>query len=720
MKTSVFFALSSLALASATVCAQVSFVPTLAEYTRSTTATQLSLSGVHAKGIIGKGVIVGLLDTGLNVSNLEFKNSSRILTGYNATDGSTNVTDTMGHGTHVAGIVGASGDGLGMVGVAPGVTLLPVKVFTAAGTAKSSDIDRGLVYANAKGARVINLSLGADGPTGSSGLSRVAATNNTVVVAAAGNSGLANPGWPARYAKEAWANGTIIAVGAVDANKNIASFSNRAGDTANFYLVAPGVSIYSTLGTGYGYMSGTSMAAPAVTGAAALVTGYWPYLKANQVAAILLNTTDDLGAKGTDAIYGRGMLNVTRALTAQGALTYKLATGASVTIPLTTQGVVTVQPKVVSPKAFGGVSTEIFDEYGRNFTSHDGDALSSHSQMTVDSAMGRTDRLLDAAEVALPDGSRFMSLQSKPSSVLSQGRSYSSKLPGLDEQATATMVSLHMASGHSIVAGDGGLSMMGLGLMDSTMANRLSGAETVLANPLMGFAPNHRFAAMTASLVGGWSARMGLARSKAQDQAHADVNVLELMHQGADHALNISMGKMAEQGLLGGYSGEAMGLAQNTSSTGVTVSGALNLTGQWTAAASYTSTHTSAPTASGMLLSATAIRADAWGMGLVKANTWRTGDRLSFTLNAPLRAKSGSMTYSVVDSVSETDGTPTYGTRTVNLKPTAREWLAETRYSTQLSKTSNLTAIAAYRQNPDHDATAASQVAVGVRYNLSF
>jgi hypothetical protein len=720
MSTKSFLVLSTLALACASACAQVAFVPSTAEYSRSTSVAQLGIKNIHAQGIIGKGVTVGVLDTGLNLANPEFKGNTRLMTGYNAVTGTTDVTDSLGHGTHVTGIIGATGDGLGMYGVAPGVTILPVKVFNGS-TARSTDIDRGLLYASSKGARVINLSLGADGPTGSSGLSKVAATNNTVIVAAAGNSGLANPGWPARYAKDAWAKGTIIAVGAVDANKVIASWSNRAGDTANFYLVAPGVNIYSTYGTGYAYMSGTSMAAPAVTGAAALVTGYWPYLKADQVAAILLNTTDDLGAMGVDAIYGRGMLNVNRALSAQGTLTYKAATGASVTVALNAKGVVNSQPKVTTPSAFGNVVTDVFDEYGRNFTSNEGAALSSRSQMTLDAALGRTDRMLDSAEAALPDGSRFMSLQAKPNSVLSGGMNYGSKIPGSqDQQALATMVSLHLASGHSVIAGDGGLSMMGLGLMDSNIAERVSGAESVLANPLMGFAPNHRFAAMTTPLAGGWSARVGLVRSKADDQAHANVNVLELMHQGRDHALNISMGKMAEQGLLGGYSSSAMGLAQDTRSTGVTFSGAMNITGQWTAAASYSSTRTSAPAASGMLLSATSVRADAWGLGLVKANTWRTGDRLSFTLNAPLAAKSGSMTYSVVDSVNPEDGTPVYGTRTVNLKPTAREWLAETRYSTRLTSASTLTAVAAYRQNPDHDASAPSQVAVGVRYNLSF
>jgi subtilisin family serine protease len=93
-----------------------------------------------------------------------------------------------------------------------------------------------------------------------------------LIVVAAGNDALANPVWPARFAKEAWANNQVIAVGAVDANHRIASFSNRAGDTAAWFLVAPGVDIVSSYVNGqYVYMSGTSMATPVVSGAAALV-----------------------------------------------------------------------------------------------------------------------------------------------------------------------------------------------------------------------------------------------------------------------------------------------------------------------------------------------------------------------------------------------------------------------------------------------------------------
>ncbi len=703
--------------------AQSVYNPSLSEYSRSTSVVQLGIKGIHSKGIIGQGVLVAVLDTGLNLNNPEFKNNVRVRKGYNAVTGSSDVTDAMGHGTHVAGIIAAGADGLGMYGVAPGATILPVKVF-GSNYASSTDIDRGLNYASAQGAKVINLSLGASGPTGNAALYNVARTNNTLVVAAAGNDGSANPIWPARYAKDSWANGTIIAVGAVDANKKIASFSNRAGDTANYYLVAPGVSILSSYSTGYAYMSGTSMAAPAVSGAAALVFGYWPYLKANQVSAILLNTADDLGAPGVDAVYGRGMLNVNKALSPQGSFSYKASTGSTVTIALTSKVTSATQPRVSAPSAFGGLVTEVFDEYGRNFTSEEGAVMASRSHLTADDLLGKTDQMLDVAERVLADGSHLVSLRSTPTKV----DTTLAKLHTFDmtPAPTKSLVRWQWADGRAFSAGDGGMSALGLGLMAaSNWATRLGGVETLLVNPLTQFAPNHRFASVSAPLTYGWTARLGMVRGQApstglQNQANANMQMVELMHQGKYHAFNISTGRMQEQGLLGGFSSAALGLDQSTQSVGTTFSGALALARNWTVAGSYTRSSTQAPSANGLLLAGTAVKSDAWGLGLVKTDTFRQGDRLSLSVHAPLRAASGSLTYSVVEGVNAEDGSPVYGTHTVNLRPAKRELVTEMRYVTRLSGSSSLTAVAALRQNPDHDAQAADQAVIGLRYEESF
>jgi len=708
------------------------YAPTQSEFARSVSVRQLNLSGVHSQGILGRGVIVGVLDTGLNLNHPEFRNSGRILTGYNASTGGTDVSDDWGHGTHVAGIIAAAADGQGMYGVAPGTSLLPVKVFGGApgmSAASSADIDRGLLYATSHGARVINLSLGGNSPTGSTALSRMAADNRTLVVVAAGNDGMAHPAWPARYAKEGWANGTMIAVGAVDANRKIAAYSNRAGDAAEHYLVAPGVGVTSTYFNGYASLSGTSMAAPAVSGAAALLMGYWPYLKANQVAAILLNTADDLGAKGTDPVYGRGLLNVQKALSPQGSFNYRTSVGTVAVLALTGKAILTSQPRVTTPTAFGGLVTEVFDDYGRNFTSDEGAALSIPTQMTTDTLLGRNDRMVDAAERTLPNGTRLMTLQSQPADVraMAPGLERTGRTDAwnhLTDGTPSAMFRMQRLDGSDVSVGNGSLSSLSLGLMTSSMASHLAGSETLLSNPLLGLAPNHRFVAMGLPLPHGWSTRMALVKAQTNPleaaRAHGDVNVFELMHQGDSHAVNLSFGCLNEQGLLGGYSNVAMGLSQTTRTTGMTLSAAIKVNKDWRLASSYSTAYTPAPVSTGMLVHATSVRSKGFGVGLIRANTWQAGDRLSFMVNAPLRASAGTLSYQVIDSVNPDDGTPHYAMHTVQLRPQAREWITEVRYQTRLSAHSTLTAAAAHRQNPDHDATAPSQVALGLRYQWSF
>jgi hypothetical protein len=716
------FILTALAVATQIAAAQTAFNPTVGEYNWSTTVNQLGMRNIHARGILGQGVIVGLLDTGINLSNPEFRNNSHVLAGYNVVDGSTDVTDTIGHGTHVAGIVGAPGNATGMYGVAPEASLLMVKIFSG-NTASSTNINRGIDYAVSRGARVINMSLGAPSPTGEYSLRQAAATNNTVIVVAAGNESMSTPSWPARYAKEPWANGTMIAVGAVDSNKRLASFSNKAGDTAMYYLVAPGVNIISSYSTGYAYLSGTSMATPAVSGAAALITGYWPYLRANQVAAILLNTADDLGAPGVDSVYGHGMLNVNRALSPVGSYTYRKMQGSRITVALSTPGVASSQPHVSTPSAFGGLTTQVFDEYGRNFTSDEGQALAVHSVMTVDSVLGKPDRMLDAAEQIMRNGGRLMRLQSRITDVQHLDHTKPVGVSGEPwnhiPQSDASMVTMQMPSGHALSAGDGGMASMSLGLLATPMASRLNGVENILANPLLGFAPNHQFASMSVPLSEHWSSRVGVAHSKAYDAPCGDVNLAELSYATSSSALNFSAAHLIEQGLLGGYSKSVLGLNQQTATTGLSLSGALALSAQWTLTGAFNRTSTGAPSASGLLMAATAIQSQSYGVGVVHADNWRDGDRLSLSVNAPLRARTGTLTYDVVTGVTDT-GEPIYGTHTVNLAANAQEWTTEARYSTRLSQTASVSAVAAWRVHPDHDASAPSQLALGVRYSLAF
>lgn len=272
----------------------------------------------------GAGVTVAIIDGGSGPhpdldANLD---PGRSFIDGAETSGAADLDQDDGHGTHVAGIVAAiNGNGLGVSGVAPNARILPLRVFPAQGQSKSSDVARAITFAVDSGVKVINLSLGSD--TESIPIRDAvqnAVNKNVLVVAAAGNFGEnGSPKWPA-------ADDNTIAVTAIDENKGIAKFSQR-GDYID--LSAPGVNILSTktakftcppspaaFPAGFGCLQGTSMAAPFISGAAALLFAARPQITAAQVRALLISTATDLGPAGRDTTFGAGLINLPAAFAA--------------------------------------------------------------------------------------------------------------------------------------------------------------------------------------------------------------------------------------------------------------------------------------------------------------------------------------------------------------------------------------------------------------------
>ncbi|MBD8496731.1 S8 family peptidase [Paenibacillus arenosi] len=250
-------------------------------------------------------VIVAVVDTGVDLKHSDLKD--KLLPGYNAINRNAQPQDDVGHGSHVAGIIGASvNNEEGIAGMTWYNKILPVKVLDSSGSGTSYSVAEGIIWATDNGAKVINLSLGnyVDGALLHDAV-RYAHERDVVLIAATGNDNTSQPGYPAAYPE-------VFAVSATDSNTGKASYSNY-GNYVD--VVAPGTSIASTYTNNqYAALSGTSMASPHVAALAALIRSVNPSLKNTEVYDIMRQTVNDLGTKGKDNYYGHGQIDVERAL----------------------------------------------------------------------------------------------------------------------------------------------------------------------------------------------------------------------------------------------------------------------------------------------------------------------------------------------------------------------------------------------------------------------
>ncbi len=316
-------------------------VPSDTRYSEQWGNVNINLEAAWDKRTESRSITAAVIDTGIIPDHPDLKDN--LLQGadfvggnqidspenYNMTDNDptdeTTKSNYGSHGTHVSGIIGAVGNNrLGTAGVNWKVNLLPVRVLGSTGYGENWDVAEGIYYAVDRGADVINLSLGA--PSASSlvhAAVKYADNAGVIVVAAAGNGGSDQIGdgemiYPARYEE-------TIAVGALGVDNRPADYSNYGPDLD---ISAPGGNyrgiqeelILSTWGyydngrtySGYTYMQGTSMAAPYVSGAAALLLA--DGVSPSKVKARLTSTAVDLGDLGKDDYYGHGLLDVYGAL----------------------------------------------------------------------------------------------------------------------------------------------------------------------------------------------------------------------------------------------------------------------------------------------------------------------------------------------------------------------------------------------------------------------
>lgn len=669
-----------------------------AEAAASSTALRVGAPSAWSRGGLGAGVVVGLLDSGVLASHGEL--AGRLLRGYDALSGGTDTRDASGHGTHVAGLVAAARDGAGITGVAPEAWILPVRVFAGEG-ATDAVLSSGVRWAAAR-AGILNLSLAASAPIAGAAL-RDATASGALVVVAAGNRGAANPDWPARFAREAWANGpgargAILAVGAVDAENRIAPWSNRAGDTASWYLVAPGVGVLSSYAGGddaYARVSGTSMAAPAVSGAAALLQSIWPRLTPREAASILLATARDLGAPGTDPVYGRGLLDVEAALRPVGTLTTAVAGGE---VPLASTGLRTSPATAALARAAArdGIPVVASDAYRRDFTADLGNRVVAPLPMQVARAFDAMDARMERLERTLAGGAR-MSLRPNDSfSMVSRdaagefafgagarARDYFGVAAGLDVAA--------LSNPYAALGPRGALLARGLSVGDTTFKAGVLGGTA------------------TESSGSGWA------------PVDARTSVVEASRRiGETLMLSTGWSRSIEQGAwLGAVGSGGFSMSEAVRTDALQVGGAWRVAPGAVVAATWAQGRTPGRSGPGLVSSVGDARSDAGSLAVVLADAFHAGDALSLSVSQPMRTRSGEAVATLQTGV-DADGAPITGTRRYALVPDGRERVFEIAYRRAIGRDTQLGAVLALRREPNHDAAAPDDAMVALRWRRIF
>lgn len=672
--------------------------------------SQGTLKGAGA-GSGGSGVLVGVVDTGADVSHPRI--ASNISGTYNAVTGTTDVSADPGHGTASASVI---------------TTMAPnSRIAFAKGLGGSAaQASKALNWAVGRGASVVSLSLGTHAGATMQSAVRGAVSRGVLVVAAAGNHSMPQAVWPAKFAGERWAQNRIIVVGALGPDDIRAEFSNWDPAAASHVVFAPGVGLSAArAGGGDAPYSGTSAATPVVAGQAAVIKGTWQFLAAEQIADIIFHTADRIcsdgvkgsacAARGPDAVYGWGKANTEASLRPVGKLAVKAADGTTITQGASSMS--TGAPSALA--AMGTVTTVAVDDYNRGFDV---------------SVAGKA----AAARQALP--------ASVPVVATYHGMKFSLNRGGSGAFAQKVGAAVEFSSVNQMVAfgaGTGGAQDSFFGLEGSGRAPlSLSGEPGKFNSAYFAMAENGTHTGVSIQLSPVTTVRLGAVgqgvlraaesslggRSESQaSRANRQVVAFELQQTSADSPLSrttvLTAGRVLEsQGFLGasGTGAMAMAGAADTSFVTAAMNQPLDAQTSFSVMASMGKTGAFVNQKASLLERASSATTLAWSVGMARKDTFVPGDKLGVTVAMPLRASSGSVTLNTAVSQNASDGSLNFERRTLSLAPVGKERQVEFAYSVALRDGGELALQASYRTQPGHDAQAPSEAMAGVRYSRAF
>lgn len=687
----------------------------------------------HTKGA---GAIIGIVDTGIDLNHPDF--AGRILTGTciaSAVNPCTLPDDQVGgddavfpgadatHGTHVTGIAAGA-----ITGLASQASILPVKV-CGSNTDSCIGVDQGIVWASQHGANVISVSIG--GPilvASDIAMLRTAVSNGSLLVVAAGNSGFKDPtsGFLAGAALQDGIRGSMVVVGATGCNGpnpavatncangglgGITSFSQVPGTRCeihsaqrfcmrDYFVVAPGEDIWSTVGNGtatganYGYLSGTSMATPFVSGVATVIKGQWPTLSSSDIANIIFETADDIGAPGDDPVYGRGAVDITKALSPVGASVVatsgslaKAATVNSVAISASIKGATGATTSYVSGALTTAVRNStilkhavVVDSFGRDFSA-------DLTKATYNPGFNFVGLVSDQFTSYSPFAT---DLQTPAGNFTASGYAVDTTTPrllsGLIRSSDREQYDLRDLSVSTALAPGIGLDFGYKADMagqfndydaDSSAAyNGLFYSASAVNSPYASLTNGGNFLGTTIALADDLHFRFG-ASSLSAEHAQFDVPVYSMAAQlqgplplydqrqaqsstagmSWDFAswggLGITASQTREEnGLLGGVNSGSLAMAQSADTSALGLSARVGFGDGWVTTVSYSEGITQLNLRpDGLLSGADALHSRAYGVAIAKRGLFGDDDLLGFALTRPVQIYAGGVDITAADGV---------------------------------------------------------------------
>ena len=709
------------------------------EYQRSNGAVQAQAIAAYNAGASGLGVIAGVVDSGIDEDSPEFVGKIHPLSGDFA--GTRGLQDEGGHGTAVSAVLLAAKNDGNVHGVAFAATLLVLRTDTP-GTCADTDPEKGCTHGDNNmaraldravlaGAKVVNFSLGGSPAnfTLRAAIDRATAAG-VVLVFSAGNDfdteplTAINPDSLAMIALDPIARGQIIIAGATDSNRLISAFSNRAGNGASSYLTALGVRVRAPDETGTAFLwSGTSFSAPIISGAVALLAQAFPNLTGRQIVDLLLRTADDLGDTGTDATYGRGELNLSRAFSPQGQTSL-----AATAIPVSILGATgTLSTPMGDATRTGGPKTVILDSYGRAFdVDFSGTLNAAKSTPTLEPALalGTQTRVMVADNMSVA-----LSVADRSGSV-SLDRLDLSPADRQQVRAIAASVITKLGRDKSFALGIARSSGALIDQMSISRASSFIAADAARSNFGFYMRPKSAFAYQQA--VGKFGLHFGSEIGDARVWSDRTTDPIRAAYQ--NHRYNLAQAGLdrkigaAKLSFGGTYLDERATVLGSAANIWIGATGAkswfvdakleLGLGNSWQLGSAYRRGWTRIG-AAGLRENADWLQTEATSIDLTRFGVFSIRDQLALRLSQPLRVTGGGVNLNLPNSYDYASLTAGFENQYVSLAPTGRERDVELAYASALWG-GRFGANLYLRQQPGNIADASNDIGLALRFSRTF